>query len=345
MSALSRTRALPRTFRGVSQSYTSSLLSQYGRTAAYRRLYTSTPDHAQSVIGSRAAATTWQSRKSLQSLQPIFPAASSISRRSISYRDIKKGKDSDKEAEKATPRAPKQEKGPEPAASTKADAGESADTESAAERAYREAREESEKEEAKQQRTKSEEEGESDDGAKSEEKQKKNAPPPPPHGNKTPWQVFTETLSTEFKASKEWNEGTKELAGSVHDFTQNPNVQKARSAYNKATDTAATASTAALKTTATAIGSSAAWVWDTTPVKGVRHTVNAVGSGVEKVTRPVRETEAYRNVKEVIDDGSSTRYGGWTEKEERRKRREAKELRRASQGGRRPTEPMEEDPK
>jgi import inner membrane translocase subunit TIM44 len=54
------------------------------------------------------------------------------------------------------------------------------------------------------------------------------------------------------------------------------------------------------------------------------------GDAVEKATRPIRETEAYRNVRDVIDDGSSSRYGGWVEKEERRKRREA-ELARQQQ--------------
>ena len=48
---------------------------------------------------------------------------------------------------------------------------------------------------------------------------KKDAPPPPPHGDKTPWQVFTETLRSEFKASKEWNESTKQLASCINDFT------------------------------------------------------------------------------------------------------------------------------
>jgi import inner membrane translocase subunit TIM44 len=60
-------------------------------------------------------------------------------------------------------------------------------------------------------------------------------------------------------------------------------------------------------------------------VKGVRKGVNATGEGLEKATRPVRETEAYKSVKDAIDDGSSSRYGGWVEKEERRKQRQRRE--------------------
>ncbi|KAK5006799.1 hypothetical protein LTR28_006063, partial [Elasticomyces elasticus] len=87
-------------------------------------------------------------------------------------------------------------------------------------------------------------EGESAEGEPKSDEKKGAPPPPPPHGDKTPWQVFTETLKSEFQASKEWNEGTKQLKGSVHDFTQNPNVQKARSAYSKAAG-AATSTTGA----------------------------------------------------------------------------------------------------
>jgi import inner membrane translocase subunit TIM44 len=82
-------------------------------------------------------------------------------------------------------------------------------------------------------------------------------------------------------------------------------------------------------------------------VKGVRATVNATGRGIEKATRPVRETTVYKTavggVKDVIDDGSSSRYGGWVEKEERRKAREVREAKEGRMGKR--VEKMEEDPK
>jgi import inner membrane translocase subunit TIM44 len=74
--------------------------------------------------------------------------------------------------------------------------------------------------------------------------------------------------------------------------------------------------------------------------------VNATGSLIEKGTRPIRETEAYKNVKNVIDDGSSSRYGGWVEKEERRKERELRELKEAQSSGQfgRRVELAKEDP-
>ncbi|KAI9670607.1 MAG: protein translocase subunit [Alyxoria varia] len=178
-----------------------------------------------------------------------------------------------------------------------------------------------------------------------EKKDKEEAPPPPPHGDKSPWEVFTDTLRSEFKASKEWNEGTKALASSAQDFTQNETLQKMRAGYGVASDAATSTTAKVLKSTGSAVGKSAAWTWDTTPVKGLRIGASATGRGVEKITRPLRETETFKSVRDVIDDGSSSRYGGWAEKEERRKKRESREQREATKSGRpRQQEKMDEDP-
>ncbi|KAF2151241.1 Tim44-domain-containing protein [Myriangium duriaei CBS 260.36] len=314
--------------------------SQYGRTAAYRRIA-----NLRSIHTTTRDATILPSHSSPRpvSLAKLVPSLSYNTVRSISFRELKKAHQEEKEGtaaprqqqrkSEASASPPKSEPEVEPA---KEESSKSAADE--AEEAYAKARAESEKEEAKfnaKQEQEQEGEGASD--------KKKDAPEAPKHGSKTPWQVFTETLSTEFKASKEWNDSTKQLSGTMHDFTQNPNVQKARSAYTKASDAAGTASSAALKSTAGAIGKGAAWTWDTGVVKGIRKGANAVGSGLEKATRPVRETEAYKNVRDVIDDGSSSRYGGWVEKEERRKKREAQELKDIASGKRRAV-PLEEDP-
>lgn len=189
-----------------------------------------------------------------------------------------------------------------------------------------------EKSESSEESSKKEgEEGESKDSKK--EKEKEAPPPPPPHGDKSPWQVFTETLQSEFKASKEWNESTKALAAGAQQFTENENVRKARQAYESTTGAVSSTTGKVLKTTAGAVGKGAAWTWETPVVKAARTTVNATASVIEKGTRPIRETEAYKNVKNVIDDGSSSRYGGWVEKEERRKVRELREEEEAKRLG------------
>ncbi|KAI2487938.1 Mitochondrial import inner membrane translocase protein [Pyrenophora tritici-repentis] len=195
-------------------------------------------------------------------------------------------------------------------------------------------------EDAKEKKEGEKETGEQKEGEEGEKKEKKDAPPPPPHGDKTPWQVFTETLKQEFQASKDWNEGTKQLGGALHDFTQNPQVQKA----GELSEAAKTKTTQALKKTASAVGQGAAWTWDTMPVKGVRAAARVTGSGLEYATRPVRQTKAFQAVKETIDDGSSSRYGGWVEKEERRKRRELRELNELKRAGGKVQGPMVENP-
>ena len=190
------------------------------------------------------------------------------------------------------------------------------------------------------------EKSEGEEGEGKREEKKEAPPPPPPHGDKSPWQVFTDTLQSEFKASKEWNESTKALAAGAQQFTENESVRRARQAYESTTGAVSSTAGTVLKTTAGAVGKGAAWTWETPVVKGVRQTVNATASVIEKGTRPIRETEAYKNVKNVIDDGSSSRYGGWVEKEERRKARELRELEKARAGGHKmPTKPLEEDPK
>ncbi|OJJ63382.1 hypothetical protein ASPSYDRAFT_141580 [Aspergillus sydowii CBS 593.65] len=200
--------------------------------------------------------------------------------------------------------------------------------------------------EKKSEETKEEKKDESKDEEKSEEK-KEDAPPPPPHGDKSPWQVFRDTLQSEFKASKEWNESTKALASSAHQFSESENVKRARAAYEAASGAASTRTSTALKGTGRVIGKSASWTWNTPVVKGLRKGVNVTASGLDKATRPVRETEAYKTavggVKQAIDDGSSSRYGGWVEKEERRRQRQQREEMEAK-SGRRKSGPMVEDP-
>ncbi|EWC48455.1 hypothetical protein DRE_02224 [Drechslerella stenobrocha 248] len=141
-------------------------------------------------------------------------------------------------------------------------------------------------------------------------------PPPPPHGDKSPFAVFVDTLKSEFKKSKEWNESTKAIADQAHQFTESDTVRKARDAYEKSSKVAGAATSATgetLKKAAGAIGKGAQWTWETPVMKAGRDAVKATGQGVEKMTRPIRETETYKtvkgNVQEVIDDGSSSRCG------------------------------------
>ena len=316
----------------------------YGRAAAYRRIAQNARQYSEASIRRRQDGATPYLPPPLilrsHLLPPSISSSPATQTRHVSFKELREQRQREKAAagQQQESQPSRQEKkappGPKPQAEEEQIKSEGSAS-SAADEAFAKARADSEQEwakfeeqEQKQQEQKAKQEGEEgEEGAKKEEK-KKEAPEEPPHGTKTPWQVFTETLSSEFKASKDWNEGTQKLSGSIHDFTQNPNVQRAASAYSKAAEAASTTTGKVIMGSAGAIGKGAAWTWNTGAVRGVRAGATAVGSGVEKATRPLRETQAYKDARDVIDDGSSQRYGGWTEKEERRRQREVRESRR-----------------
>jgi import inner membrane translocase subunit TIM44 len=296
--------------------------STYGRAVAYRRLSTAPLASRSSVTQSSDASQLQFLRSNFLPQDVLFRTAAvharQFSSQSALYKDAQKKKPVSEEAAEAQAKAEKT-------------------AEEILEEAKAEAK--AKKEGAEEEAGEKKEGEEGEEGEQGKKEKKGDKPPPPPHGDKTPWQVFTETLQQEFQASKEWNEGTKQLSGQVSDFNNDPRVKAAR----EASEAAKTKTAAALKATASAVGQGAAWTWDTMPVKGVRAAARVTGTGLDYATRPVRQTKAFQAVKETIDDGSSSRYGGWVEKEERRKRRELRELNELKRTGGRPTGPMEED--
>ncbi|KAF2495987.1 Tim44-domain-containing protein [Lophium mytilinum] len=317
--------------------FASSPSSIHGRTAAYRRISTSPVTASRYATRQQSLVTPSLQSSPFILLRSDFLPQTILTRSTTLY------------ARHFSARSPFQQqaqKQPEDLKTKPASPGSATQTppvEEAAKAGETAAGEQGKEGEAEKKAGEEESSGEKKEGEE-EKKAKEEPPPPPPHGDKTPWQVFTETLKSEFRASKEWNESTKALSAGVNDFTQNPQVQKAKSTYNTITDTASTKTAEALKSTGKVIGTSAAWTWDTLPVKAVRKVANVTGQGVAVATKPIRDSKAFKSVKETIDDGSSSRYGGWTEKEERRKRRELRELNELKRSGGKVTGPMEEDP-
>ena len=323
--------------------FTSATACPTGRTAPFRRIRSELRNKNTSPSYLFSSQITSSLSRPHNFLDQLSRSAFSttLQTKAISFRDLKS-----EEKPKASPRQ-KAKSGADKGAPSEQAASE--ETESAAERAYREAQRESERERGTYRASSEEDSSKSEKGedtGKGEEQQKKKEepPPPPPHGNKSPWQVFRETLQSEFQASKEWNESTKALSHSAHQFTENESVRKAREASSRAYGAATSVTGSALKGTGKVLGQSAAWTWDSAVVKGVRSGVNATGRGIDAATKPVRETQIYKSVKDVIDDGSSSKYGGWVEKEERRKRRELRELKESEGSLGQRVGKMEEDP-
>lgn len=325
-------QGLPRSgarLASTTRCFSSSSLSPYGRTAAYRRIHDGIHTDSLRIPSSISIPSSTLILRS--PFCPLQAPSSSLSSRSFASSNLRSQERPPKEEVQDPPR----EGGAE---NTSSDGPSSKSSDSTADETG-----------SSGSKSDSSSQNESKNESKKEEK-KKEPPPPPPHGDKSPWQVFTETLQSEFQKSKEWNESTKALGS----FADNESVKRARAAYSSASSAATSTTSSAIKGTGKALGQGAAWTWDTSVVKGVRTGVNATASGLEKATRPVRETKVYKTavggVKDVIDDGSSSRYGGWVEKEERRKQRELRELNEAAaaargEPGAQPAEKMEEDPK
>lgn len=303
--------------RGASttRSFASAAKSPYGRTAAYRRIC--------AFQGYRGH----ERNRPLLSLEPLPTAPRPIRNpfvqnfvtrqlRHFTLSELQSAEQRQSEDIKDPP----SEEGKSDATSSEQGSKDSAESES----------------NSKRDESESGQEDTSDTKSKKEER-----PPPPPHGDKTPFQVFVDTMKSEFKASKEWNESTKAISDGTNSFFNSDAVRKAQ----QASGAASTKTAQALKGTGKVLGQGAAWTWETPVIKGVRSGVSATGRGVEKVTRPVRETKAYKAAMDVIDDGSSSKYGGWVEKEERRKRRELQEAQEGGGPGSKIPEKMEEDPK
>ena len=89
-----------------------------------------------------------------------------------------------------------------------------------------------------------------------------------------------------------------------------------------------------IKKAASTVGHAATVTWESPVVKTSRKvvttTASTVAKGVDTATKPIRETEVYKNVSasvgEAIDDGSSSRYGGYQDRAERRRLRQQWEL-------------------
>jgi mitochondrial import inner membrane translocase subunit TIM44 len=323
----------------------------YGRSPAYRRLISSRwsvrASHNQQRLQLEACARL-SSRAAPHSIRPSANGVDVLLAPSTRHFHVGRALAAEGGSRK-TGRRSGQEPGAQQDATTApanaaATAGNATETHTRAENDRSEASSRQEEEAGSRSDGESGESGKEDSSEESKKDESAPPPPPPPHGDKTPWQVFLETMQSEFKQSKEWNESTKALASSAHQFTESESVRKARQAYEATSGAVSSTAANVLKSTAGAIGKGASWTWETPVMKGVRHGANVTGEALDKATKPLRETEAYKNVKDVIDDGSSSRYGGWLEKEERRKKRELRQQLNKLEDGK-PHEVFSEDPK
>lgn len=235
---MSSIRHVARSTTPASIARTPSLaVHSYGRAPAYRRLISSTPTSARTdTLLSASCRVSTAPLTLLRS--PFLPESVAA----IQLRGFRGSPQWFQDPPAQSDKAPKPEKKSEPEQKPEPEQK----SEQTASSSESEAKSESE-EQKKQQ------DGEESGEGKKDEK-KEDLPPPPPHGDKTPWQVFMETMQTEFKASKEWNESTKQLSDSAHQFTESESVRRARQAYESTTGAVSSTAGKVLKTSLTPLG-------------------------------------------------------------------------------------------
>ena len=107
--------------------------------------------------------------------------------------------------------------------------------------------------------------------------------------------------------------------------------KKAKEAYDKA-QKGSSAAGKVVKKTAEAVGGVAHKAWESPVGKGVRTTVVTGAHVADKAFEPVRKTQVYKDIGNVIDDGSSTAYGGFLTKEQREELRKKELQKRLKEG-------------
>ncbi|KAK9240857.1 hypothetical protein V1525DRAFT_394104 [Lipomyces kononenkoae] len=151
---------------------------------------------------------------------------------------------------------------------------------------------------------------------------------------KSPYQVFVDTFREEWNKSKELQDNIKALQDETGKMSESEAYRKAKEAYDRAmsgTSAASSMTAETLKKAGKVVGDAASTAWESPIVKSTREAVNQTAETVDKATAPIRETQIYKEVRDVIDDGSSRRYGGFEEREIRRKRRAEREAKRLQQ--------------
>lgn len=159
----------------------------------------------------------------------------------------------------------------------------------------------------------------------------------------SPFKVFVQTLKEEIQKNRELQADVQRLQGDVDKAANSEAMKRAREMYERARLANVLKSNPKLAAAAEdmkraglkisdGVGEALRAVEESEFMRQLAKTSAAVSERVSTATAPVRETEAYKALADSITDAfeDSTRYGGYEEKEARRKRR----LARAERAGR-----------
>ncbi|WVN91172.1 uncharacterized protein L203_106427 [Cryptococcus depauperatus CBS 7841] len=175
-----------------------------------------------------------------------------------------------------------------------------------------------------------------------------NGPP------RSPWAVFTQVLKEEIEKNKGWQDNVKQLQGDVDKFADSAAMKKAKDVYEKTRLTNLIKSNPRIQSAVSELQSAGISVHDAVQhalresevLRAISTATNRFVSSVDSATAPIRDTKAYKLMAESIEEafedesGVGSRYGGYEDKEARRKKREA----RAKKAGRQAVRRVQENP-
>ncbi|KAL6944793.1 protein translocase subunit [Hanseniaspora osmophila] len=133
-------------------------------------------------------------------------------------------------------------------------------------------------------------------------------------GGKSPLQIFRDTFRQEWQKSKELQENIKQLQDASGKIADSEALKKAREASARSS----TMVSQTLKKTSEKLDNIANAAWDSEVGKGTRKAINKTAETIDNtIIDPVKNTKAYKDVSETLNNGSSTAYGGFISKEQR----------------------------
>lgn len=160
-------------------------------------------------------------------------------------------------------------------------------------------------------------------------------------GQQLPLKVFLDTFKKEVKLSAELKDNIKALQDETGRMAELESFKRAKEAYDRSQKGALAVGKVAKKTAET-VGGAAVKAWDSPVGRGVRTTVRTTADVADKAFEPVRQTQVYKDVSEVIDDGLLTLYGGYLTKEQRRELRNRELKKKIAAGWKGPVRENEE---
>ncbi|WVR09247.1 hypothetical protein IAU60_006312 [Kwoniella sp. DSM 27419] len=194
--------------------------------------------------------------------------------------------------------------------------------------------------------------------AKQKQKQKDSRPPPEDNAPaQSPWKVFTQVLKEEIEKNKGWQDNVKQLQGDVDKFADSAAMKKARDVYEKTRITNLIKNNPRIQGAVSDLQKAGISVQDAVAhaladsevLKAISAVTSRFVSAATSATQPIRDSKTYKIMAESIEEafedntGMSSRYGGYEDKEVRRKRRELRAI-RAAKSGRKVVKRVEENP-